>query len=346
MRHRVGAPMVMLAVVSLLAVATPAPAQRPIVLRFAHYQPRGPAVEGEGRLADLITARSGGRIKVDVGWAETFGKVRELPGLLRAGAVDMATFVPHFDPAPFPFWRLNPIPIFATASSEVMLAKQLQIAKLQMTDPAFEKELADKFNGKPLLLQLIAPYYLLSKTPGCSLPALKGKKVRAFGGDIPKMLSAAGATPVSVVTAELYESLLRGTVDYLSIPTTHMVTLKLHEAGKYACSPYFMLTMGHITVISLDSWKKIPADLQNLILGAAAEVQDWYLDHLKRTEVTDKQNLEATGMQFATLPAADLAEWVKKTPDFLAAWLADMKAKGYGADAERVAGKLKAILGQ
>lgn len=348
MRHRSWALMAsvvaLLTAVSLLAAVTPAFTASPIVLRFAHYQPRGPAVEGEGRLADLINQRSGGRMNVEVGWAEAFGKVRELPGLLRAGAVDMATAVPHFDPDPFPFWRLVVMPTPVTGSSGAMMEKQFQIAKLMMTDPAFEKELAEKFNARPLLVQMLAPYYLLSKSPGCDLSALRGKKVRTLGADHPKMVSAVGGTPVGISTPELYEALLRGTVDYLSIPTTHMVTLKLHEAGRYACGPYFMFAMGHVTAITLDAWKRIPPDLQKLVLDTAAEVQDWYLEHLKRTEATDKQKLEALKMEFSAFPAAQMAEWRTKTPDFLEIWLTDMKARGQGADAERVAGKLRAIL--
>ena len=333
-------------VASWLVAAAPALTAAPILLRFGHYQPRGPAVEGEGRLADLINQRSGGRLKIDVGWAEAFGKTRELPSLLRAGAIDMASVAPHFDPDPFPFWRLVVMPTPVTGPSEVMMEKQARIGRVMLTDPAFEKELAEKFNARPLLLQMLAPYYLLSKTPGCSLEALKGKKVRTLGADHPKMVAAAGGTPVSMPTPELYEALLRGTVDYLSIPTTHMVTLKLHEAGKYACGPYFMFAMGHVTAIALDTWKRIPPDLQKVVLDTAAEVQDWYLEHLKRTEATDKQKLQALKMEFTTFPAAQMAEWTKKTPEFLQIWLTDMKTKGYGADAERVAGTIKKILGR
>lgn len=336
----------LLTVAACLAAATPALTAGPILLRFAHYQPRGPAVEGEGRLADLINQRSGGRLKVEVGWAEAYGKTRELPGLLRAGAIDMAAVAPHFDPDPFPFWRLVVMPTPVTGSSEAMMEKQARIGRMMLSDPAFEKELAEKFNARPLLLQMLAPYYLLSKAPGCSLEALRGKKVRTLGADHPKMVAAAGATPVSMPTPELYEALLRGTVDYLSIPTTHMVTLKLHEAGKFPCGPYFMFAMGHFTAITLDSWKRIPPDLQKLVLDTAAEVQDWYLEHLKRTEATDRQKLQALKMEFSPFPAAQMAEWTKKTPDFLQIWLTDMKAKGYGASAERVAGKLKEILGR
>ena len=98
-----------------------------------------------------------------------------------------------------------------------------------------------------------------------------GKKVRTLGADVPKMYAAVGAVPVSLTTPELYEALQRGTVDYVSIPTTHTRTLKLSEVGKHACGPIFMLAMGHTTAINLDTWKKLPADIQKTILELARD---------------------------------------------------------------------------
>jgi TRAP-type C4-dicarboxylate transport system substrate-binding protein len=327
---------------SALAVA-PALAQAPVTLRFGHYQPRGPAVEGEGWFAEQVTKRTNGRVKIEVGWAEAYGKSRELPETVKSGAVDLATVVPHFNPDPFPFHRLSPMPIFASDPLQD-LERQYQIASTIYRTAPFEAEMARTFNSKPLFQQLIAPYWALGKTPGCSAAVFQGKKVRTLGADVPKMFAAVGAVSVSLTTPELYEALQRGTVDYVSIPTTHMRTLKLHEAGKHACGPIFMLTMGHTTVINLDTWKKLAPDLQKIILDVAKETEKFYVDHLKKTEQADQDSLRAAGAQLVRLPGTDAAAWKAKSPDFLATWVSDMKAKGFGNEAEEVARQVKAIL--
>ena len=75
---------------ALLVVASTGHAQT-ITLRFGHYQPRGPAVEGEGWFAEELARRTNGRVKIEIGWAEAFGKTRELPDTVKSGAVDLAT---------------------------------------------------------------------------------------------------------------------------------------------------------------------------------------------------------------------------------------------------------------
>ena len=326
-----------------LTVAVPASAQAPVTLRYGHYQPRGPAVEGEGWFAEEVTKRTGGKVKIEVGWAEAYGKARELPETVKSGAVDLATVVPHFNPDPFPFHRLSPMPLFASDPLRD-LERQYQIASTVYRTAPFEEEMARTFNSKPLFQQLIAPYWALGKVAGCTTGTFQGKKIRTLGADAPKMFSAIGAVPVSLTTPELYEALQRGTVDYLSIPTTHMRTLKLSEVGKHACGPVFMLTMGHTTVINLDTWKKLAPDVQKVILDVARETESFYLEHLKKTEQADQHTLKAAGVQFASLPASDLAAWKAKTPDFLAVWVNDMKGKGFGPQADQIAQQLRVIL--
>jgi TRAP-type C4-dicarboxylate transport system substrate-binding protein len=327
----------------LLAGALPAAAQAPTTLRFGHYQPRGPAVEGEAWFAEEVAKRTQGRVKIEMGWAEAYGKARELPEAVKSGAVDLAVLVPHFNPDPFLFYRLSPMPFFASDPYQD-LDRQYQIATTIYRTAPFEQELARTFNAKPLFQQLIAAYWALGKVSGCTINTFEGKKVRTLGADVPKMYAAVKAVPVSLTTPELYEALQRGTVDYVSIPTTHTRTLKLNEVAKHACGPIFMLTMGHTTAINLDTWKKLPPDIQKILTEVGVETDTFYLEHLKKTERADQEALKATGMQFVRLPAADAAAWKAKVPDFLAAWVSDLKAKGFGPQAEQVAQQVRAIL--
>lgn len=332
----------LVALAVLAAGALPAAAQSTITLRFGHYQPRGPAVEGEGWFAEELTKRTNGRVKVEMGWAEAFGKTRELAEIVKSGAIDLAAIAPHFNPDPFPFHRLSNVPLFA-ADPLKDLERQYQIASTVYRSAPFEAEMAKVFNAKPLFQQLLAPYWALGKAPGCGLKAFDGKKVRTLGADVPKMYAAVGAVPVSLTTPELYEALQRGTVDYVSIPTTHTRTLKLSEVGKHACGPIFMLAMGHTTAINLDTWKKLPAEIQKTILELARDTEKFYLEHLKKTEVADQAALRAAGVQFTPLPPDDAAAWRAKVPDFLAAWARDLKAKGF-PQGEEAAQQIRAIL--
>ena len=145
------------------------------------YQPRGPAVEGEGWFADEVTKRTGAKVKIEVGWAEAYGKARELPETVKSGAVDLATVVPHFNPDPFPFHRLSPMPLFATDPLRD-LERQYQIASTVYRTAPFEEEMTRTFNSKPLFQQLIAPYWALGKVAGCTTGRSRAQKIRTLGG--------------------------------------------------------------------------------------------------------------------------------------------------------------------
>src|SRR3546814_7178024 len=88
-------------------------------------------------------------------------------------------------------------------------------------------------NVKYLFHQPLGDYYFTGPSPDCDTVAgLKGKKVRTFGADIPKVLAAAGAVPVTIGVGEIYEALQRGSLDYSFINPGNILANKLYEPGK------------------------------------------------------------------------------------------------------------------
>jgi hypothetical protein len=67
---------------------------------------------------------------------------------VKSGAVDLAVLVPHFNPDPFLFYRLSPMPFFASDPYQD-LDRQYQIATTVYRTAPFEQELARTFNAKP-----------------------------------------------------------------------------------------------------------------------------------------------------------------------------------------------------
>ena len=70
-----------------------------------------------------------------------------------------------------------------------------------------------------------------------TVEGLKGKKIRSFGADIPKIFEAIGAVPVSVAFGDIYEAVQRGTLDYSFINRGNINAIKVYEVGKYSCGP-------------------------------------------------------------------------------------------------------------
>src|SRR5690606_36817311 len=139
---------------------------------------------------------------------------------------------------------------------------------------------------------------LWSDEPGCDLAHLEGKRIRGLGSDYPRMLEAAGATPVSLTPPEMYEAMDRGTVDMISIAQQHIDAFDLYDVIDYACGPIFINGAGHSTTMNLDTWESLPDDLQQLVDDTADEVQDWWYDYVLQTEQDLRGELEDAGITF------------------------------------------------
>ena len=148
----------------------------------------------------------------------------------------------------------------------------------------FREEL-DKFNVHFLFHQPLGSYFMTGPDGNCdNLAGLKGKKIRSFGADIPKMFEAIGAVPVSVGFGDIYEAVQRGTLDYSFINLGNINAIKVYEPGKYSCGPAMSIT-GHLLVIGKKTWDSLPADIQQIMTEEGLKAGKAYIEAIDRAEV-------------------------------------------------------------
>lgn len=316
---------------SAVAVTTTASAQE-FKLRWGHYLPNSPFVQAEKDFAARIEERTGGRVKIDITFAGGLGKGNELGLLAGRGAVDMAAIPPGYYPDQLLFWKAFQIPfVFNDPVQAIDILK-----KSYAQFPVFKDE-TDKMRVHYLFEQPLGSYYLTGPSPDCTTVAsLKGKKLRSFGADVPKLHNAIGAVPVTVSPVEVYEALQRGTIDYSFLNTGNIESLRLFEVGKTNCGPIMTIT-GHMIIIGERTWKRLPPDIQEIFTDQAAKSQQDYLDWVVAGDAASKAAIEAAGGAFQAFPPAELAKWKAAAPDLLAAWEADLKERGFGEQAAAVA---------
>ena len=179
--------------------------------------------------ADELEKRSQGKVKVKIFYAGTLAKATENLQLIRSGGVELVNMSASYFGADLPlFTAPNSIPM---AMSDVPQATVL-VQRLLKELPAMDEEA--KRNGvKALHFHHLNPYKLVCKQQIKSLDDLKGKKIRTWGSDMPKMVQAAGGVPVTLGLAELYEGLNRGTVDCIPFSVDLMVSYKIQEVAKH-----------------------------------------------------------------------------------------------------------------
>ncbi|KKK81123.1 hypothetical protein LCGC14_2816630, partial [marine sediment metagenome] len=160
--------------------------------------------------------------------------------------------------------------------------------------------------------------------PVKSLKEAKDLKIRATGSAQPKILKELGAFPVTVAGAETYEALSRGVIDGALWPLHAYIQYKIIEPAPYT------LNMGvtRFSVlhypINLDTWKKLPADIQKILEDVGNEITMMYGIYMLGIEADImKETIEKYGAKYYDITSAEQkrlreigepmwGEWAKK----------------------------------
>lgn len=245
-----------------------------IKLKFStsFMPPEPPNVQAMHTL-DAVEKKTNGRVKIERHLAGALGGPKEQLGLVKSGAVDIISL--HIDQYP------QDLPLHQITNTEQLVTNAQGVAnvtaitqEIPETKKLFEAE-QKKNNIKVLYFHANGPTGLTPRFAAKSLADLKGKKVNvitAFQRDVFKEM---GWIPVNVAIPELYEGLSRGVIDAIFMATAAVLPLKWNEVGKSH------LYFGDNTVIStplafnLDTWNKLPKDIQQAFLDASRETAQW-----------------------------------------------------------------------
>ena len=259
--------MAILMVFSCLVFSISYAADAPIVLKLAHADATDVFTSRKHAqcmiFANLVNARGGGRIEVQVYGAGALGAEREYVEAIMAGTVQagiasgvmggflreaMVTDIPYLFPSASIAWKVLDGP-FGDKLSNLLLEKtglrNLAFAEVgfrhftndvrPIKSPADVKELKIRVQENPLFMTLI----------------------KALGGN-----------PTPIAWTEVYTALQTGVVDGHENPISSTVFAKIYEVQKY-------LTLdGHVYgvdwfVINNKFFKSLPEDLQYIIVDCA-----------------------------------------------------------------------------
>lgn len=286
-----------------------ASAQAGITLRFAAlYPPTHPATMTANKLAELVAAKTGGKVKVDVFNNSALGGEREAAEGVRTGSIDAAysgltgfgSYVPEFGAIEMPY--------NFTSFDQLKSVVDKVSGKL-------EERMASQ--GLALLGFLFdGPRVTLANRPLNSIDDFKGLKLRV--PQIPlyvQMVQALGAIPTPVALPEVYTALQSRIVDAMEGTPSSIYSTKYYEVIKNLARTDHIFFVAYICM-NKPLFDKLPADQRDAIRAAGKEASTYNLDIAKPRVQADFDQLTKGGVQITTF---DLAP-------FRAA-VADMKAK-------------------
>jgi len=294
----------LMAMLSLLAAGAVAQAQdiQERTIRFGHLNnPDHPTSLGVKKFAELVAAKSGGKITVKEYPSSQLGNELQQQSALQGGVQEMlvasttslAGIVKEFGLFDFPFLFSN--------------ARQADA----MVDGPMGKMLTGKLAEKGVV---VLAFFDLgfrnvtnSKRPITKAEDLEGLKLRVIPNPVfLETFKTFKANPIPMPFAELYGALESKAVDGQENPYAVILSSKLYEVNKYVSGTNHVYATNPVQ-ISKRFWDKLSPAEQKLLQDAAIEAQNY--QRVVSREISGKAvaELKAKGMLHNEIAPAELA---------------------------------------
>jgi len=289
---------------ALLVMAIPAKSQdvQERVIKFGHLNNADhPVSMGVKRFAELLAAKSGGKLKVQEFPASQLGNEMQQQSALQGGVQEMsapattslAGIVKEFGLVDFPFSVAN----FAQADA--------------LLDGPLGQALIAKLPEKGLVA---LGYWDLgfrnvtnSKRPITKAEDLEGLKLRVIPNPVfLETFKAFKANPVPMPFAELYGALESKAVDGQENPFSVILSNKFFEVNKFVSATNHVYA-ANIILVSKKFWDRLSPAEQKMMNDAANEARPYQREASRAAAQKAVAELQAKGMQFNEVSAAEQA---------------------------------------
>jgi TRAP-type transport system periplasmic protein len=283
----------------------PAAAQdvRERTLKLGLQNPKGhPVVTGAEKFAEIVAAKSGGRIKVNLFPGGVLGSDAATVLAVQNGTVEMtvlnsgilATQAKEFAVYDFPFLFANAKEADAIVDGPFGKAMHAKLADHGIVGLGYwELGFRDLTNGR---------------RPIHTVDDIAGLKLRVIPNPINiDWVKALDANPTPLAFTELYAALEQRAVDGQENPVSVILANRFAEVQKYLTLTHHQYNPQSV-IIGRKLWDQLnPAERQ--ILQDAAVQAGLYERQLSREQASsDIEQLKKAGMQVTELPAAELAK--------------------------------------
>ncbi|MYZ46530.1 TRAP transporter substrate-binding protein [Propylenella binzhouense] len=279
-----------------------------------------------------VEARLGDRLDVQIYPASQLGPIPRMIEGLQYGTVE------GFAAPPFFFTGLNKKMSVLSASG---LFSSMDNCWETAEDEKFRSivfSAMEENNIMGLSAYCSAPQAILTKKKINSLDDLAGLKIRVLASNFEiDPFKAVGMNPVPMPLNDVVPALERGVIDSVSSAMTVFQGFKMTSVAPHVTMTKLFYFVGFVEVSK--SWfDSLPKDVQQVLREEAkaveADLRSWNADMLERIDGEWK----AAGGTISSLPAADEAEFEKRTAEATKSVLAgDPKLKAFYDSLEAVA---------
>ena len=286
-----------------------------------HYGETDIKADATQMIWDEVELRTNGRLQPVIHYGAVLAHHTEALYLTRDGLADAADIITMYFSADLPLTSILNLPFMTDFYTEQGRA----FADVYANSPEVQREWKNN-NVIPLWSGPTGGAVLVSKPKLESLDDLQGLRIRATAY-IAEAMSALGATPMAIGGAEYYDAAARGIIDAVtSIPLSSVKARSMYEVTDYLYTPGIGMFTGDVVAMNLDSWNKLPEDIQQVLLD-----MDPYSLTADTFEAAYRENFDfvATKMEYVQFPPDEEERLRVLASDPLKAmWLEEMEGRG------------------
>jgi C4-dicarboxylate-binding protein DctP len=292
-------------------------AKRPVIIRLVVPAAAGdPLTEKDEEMARRFNSRVKGEYEIRIFPGESLAKIPEYFDAVRVGAIEMADVAWGVYAGLDPRLSLIETPfLFNNIEAGIAASKRLL--------PLHDKILQEKFNAKALGLINFSGIELLSSRPVKSLEDWKGMMIGAISPTMANMIKELGGSPVTVMWTDLYTSLQKGVIDGAANGTHGSIENGLTDVCT-DISYFFGAAAWNGYTINLDLWKKMPPNVQQILLEEADRAVDWMHNKLLQYEVDDIKTFKKRGLNIHIISNSERDKWRQRLRDYQEKQLSSM----------------------
>jgi tripartite ATP-independent transporter DctP family solute receptor len=274
---------------------------RPQEVKFAGANSKGhPQVIGMEKFAEIMAAKSGGKIKINLFPGGVLGGDVQTVSALQGGVVQMLVLNAGI--------LQNVVKPFASVDLPFLFDSPQQADKVM--DGPFGAHLDAMLPEKGLVSLGYWELGFRNLTNGrravAKLEDLKGLKIRIIQSPLMVDLwSALGTNPVPMAYTELYTALETKTVDGQENPYANIVNAKFYEVQKFLSNTRHQYNP-QIVIISKKYWDTLNADEQKAFKEGAAEARTFQRKVSRDQDSENLKKLKELGMTVTDLTPAEL----------------------------------------
>lgn len=265
--------------------------------------------------ADKVVELSGGKLKVNVADSGSLYNDSQILEAVQDGLVEVGLvgtykwggMVPAADVFDLPF-------LFVDLSSP---EKFLNAGAADILDAEFNKK------GVKNLFWVDYGFIQMwnNVRPLHSPKDFEGLTMRSYSAGDSITLTALGAAPTQISSAEMYMAIQNGTVKGATTGMPAAVSRKIYEVSKYLTIANYSTAQFSVQA-NLDWWNGLDADSQKAVLEAGKVAEKWLRGAVAESEGAAEKIVRDAGLEVNTLTADERAQMVAATKSVWDAYVA------------------------